>query len=109
MVDFKDPWLQVVIEYNVETEYFEAHGVLNVIWLARFIDMRQLRLDCTDCLYDYLFYILLHLRHIVTLGFEVAPDEGKRAFVSHAIVILAFILHEFAAVFIYGIVGEMHE
>jgi hypothetical protein len=40
---------------------------------------------------------------------EIAPYEGETALVANAVVVLALVLHELAAVFVYCIVSEMHE
>jgi hypothetical protein len=67
VVDLQDPRLKVRVKHNVEAENLEAHWVLNVIWLAATIDVRQLWLHRTDGFDNSGTDISLDLLHVVSL------------------------------------------
>lgn len=67
VVDLQNPGLKVRVKHDVETEDLEAHRVLDVIWLAATIDVRQLGLHRTDGFDNRGSDVPLHLVHVVSL------------------------------------------
>jgi hypothetical protein len=109
VIDFEDPRLEASVKHDIETENFKTHRILNVIWLATFVNMSQLRLNSTYCLDYGLFNISLNLVNVVPLGLKVSPNISKGTLVAYTIIVLAFILDKFGAVLIDSIVSKMHE
>jgi hypothetical protein len=40
VIDLEDPGFEARVKHDVEAEDLETHGVLDVIWLATFVNMR---------------------------------------------------------------------
>lgn len=109
MIDFENPWLEASVKHDIETENFKTHRVFDVIWLATFVNMSQLRLNSAYCLDYGLFNISLNLVYIVPLGLKVSPNISKGTFMAYTIIIFAFILYKLGAVLIDSIVSKVHE
>ena len=109
MVYFEDPRLETRVKHYIKAKNFETHRVLDVIWLTTFVNMRQLGLHSTYCLYYGLFNISLNLVNVVPLGLKVSPNISQGTLVAYTIIVLAFILDKFGAVLIDSIVSKMHE
>ena len=50
-------------QHNVEAEDLKAQAVLNVVWLARTVEMVDVRLGQAHRLHDYLIDLVLHSVH----------------------------------------------
>lgn len=59
LVDFDEGRLQFVIYHDVESQNLEAHAILNVVWLARTVQMVNVRLRQAERLdYDLIDLVL---------------------------------------------------
>lgn len=66
--------------------------------------MGELGLDCADRLDNGLLDVSLNPRNVVAKLSEITPNEGERALVSYAVIVLTLILNELATVLVYCIV-----
>lgn len=71
--------------------------------------MGKRRLDSDYGLDNCLVDISLYFGGIMALLFQVSVHEIKTPFMSNVVCFLVFIENEFAAVFIYCVISQMHE
>jgi hypothetical protein len=109
VVHFKDPWLQVWVQYDIEAKQLKAHGVLWVIRLARLVNVSEGRLHGADGFNDGFFYWIAHFIGIMANWLKVFIDVSETALMSYAVTLFVLIKYELVAVFINGVVGQMHE
>ena len=77
IVHLNKPWLQLVINEDIQTQNLKRHTVLQIVWLTRAISMAQCRLAC----YDSLNSDVLNLRHHFT---RVKPFFGSLQILHYA-------------------------
>ena len=85
----------------------EAHAILNIVWLARTIQMVDVRLRQAQSLdYDLIDLVLhsFHGKRAVVCGY-LLKDELEGPLASNVISILVIVLNERARLFIDRIVG----
>jgi len=109
VVYLENPWLETRVKHNIKAKNFETHRVFDVIWLATFVNMCQLRLYRAYCLNYGLFNISLNLVYIVPLRLKVSPNISKGTFMAYRIIIFAFILYKLGAILIDSIVSKVHK
>ena len=114
MIDLKKPGLQVRVQQNIEAQDLEAKLVLNVVWLARPVQMSNSRLSCNQRLDYYIFYFGLTLiDFVISLDAfnppNVVPDLTDTFLVSRARSLRIVILLISRIQFIDRVISEMHK
>lgn len=67
LIYFDQPWLEIVVNHNVETQDLKTHGVVVVIWLARPVYVRHEWLSNDQGLHNDVLYLVHYLVGISTL------------------------------------------
>jgi hypothetical protein len=52
MVNLKQHWLQLCVQYNIEAKQFKSHMVLYICWLVKPVAVGELSLNRDDSLND---------------------------------------------------------
>lgn len=108
MVDLYQPWLQLVVQHDVESKNLKAHAVVDVIWLRCPVVVGHYGLRRAESLYNDPVYLLLDELNVrVYRGKVLIVEPLQRALVSNTVVLLVVVELEVLAVLVYGVVSQM--
>ena len=98
LIDLNKASLELMIEHDIEAEYLKTKAVLDVIWLARAIQMVYVRLGQAHSLHDDLIDIALYPLHrlIAVIQLNFLQYKLIRSFTTNIVRVTCRILHKIA-------------
>ena len=110
LIDLNKASLKLMVEHDIEAQYLKAKAVLNVIWLARAIQVVHVRLGQAHSLHDDLINVTLHPLHrfIPVIQLYLLQYELVRSFTTYIIRVTRRILHKIARLLVNSIIGQVH-
>ena len=109
MIDFDDPWLELLVNHDVHTQDLEARRVLQIIRLARAVGMRQSWLHGNDCLNANVLNLIHHVLSVkVWLVLLDVVEHSREGPLCSTIIIYVRVFDEVRTVFVDCIVCQVH-
>ena len=110
VVDLNEPRLQLLIYHDVHAEDLEADRVLQIIWLARAVCMRQSWLDRDARLHANVLNLVHHVFSAeVGLRLLHVVQYCRQGALRPSVVIHVVVLHEVARGLVDRVIGQVHE